>query len=160
MKRTSLFLIYFVCSILQITIVPHFSLFGTSPDLILVMTIVFSFFYENFNGVIFGVIFGIIRDICVGPAAGVSAAMLLLIGGGLQLVRFAVYRDNKLILFFICALCTVVYYLGCWGIVMLLLEYRVAFASMIMKIPVAVFWNYAVLLATCHFARKTEGFTV
>lgn len=160
MKKKHLFIIYFICLILQLTVVRHLAVWGTAPDLILVLTIVFSFFYEDFYGVFFGVLFSILRDICVAPAAGISGVMLFLIGLALQFARFAVYRDNKLILFVVCTLCTAVYYAGCWGLSVLLLQYPVSFLAAAVKIPAAIVWNYVLLLVVCHFARKTRGFTV
>ena len=160
MKKIHLFIVYLISLVLQLTVVPHLAVAGTSPDLILVLTIVFSFFYEDFNGIFFGIAFSILRDICVGPAAGISAVMLFLIGISLQFARFAVYRDNKVILFFVCTMCTAVYYAGGWGLSVLLLQYPISFLVAAAKIPVAIVWNYIVLLGVCHFARKTDGFTV
>lgn len=165
MKKLPLFFIYLVCFILQITVMHHFTLFGStrfgaSPNLILVLTIVFSFFFEDFNGVVFGVLFGILQDICAGPAAGVSGLMLFAIGMGLQFVRFAVYRDNKIILLFVTAVCTAVYYAGYWCIIALMLESGLSFLYVMAKVPVSIALNYIALLIVCHFARKTDGFTV
>ena len=165
MKKLPLFFIYLICFILQITVMHHFTFFGSTqfascPNLILVLTIVFSFFFEDFNGVAFGVIFGILQDMCVGPAGGISALMLFAIGITLQFVRFAVYRDNKFILFFVTAVCTAVYYAGYWCIATLMLETDVSFLYAVSKIPVSVVLNYIALLVVCHFARKTKGFRV
>ena len=160
MKRKQLFIIYLICFILQITIMHHFTICGTSPDLLLVLVMVFSFFYEDFNGLAFGILFGILRDICVGPAAGVSSIMFFIIGLGLQLVRFAVYRDNKFILFLVTAVCVSLYYMGCLAIVTVLLEMNISLMSVAVRLPAAIVWNYVTLLIVCHFARKTHGFKV
>lgn len=165
MKKLPLFFIYLICLILQITVMHHFTFFGStqfgaSPNLILVLTIVFSFFFEDFNGVVFGVLFGILQDICVGPAAGVSGLILFAIGTGLQFVRFAVYRDNKIILLFVTAVCTALYYAGYWCVVTLMLESGITFLHVMAKVPVSIVLNYIALLVVCHFARKTSGFTV
>lgn len=164
MKRLPLFFIYLICFILQITVMHHFTFFSStqfasSPDLILVLTIVFSFFFESFNGIAFGVLFGLLRDLCVGPAAGISALMLFFIGLLLQLTRFAVYRDNKIILLFVTALCTSFYYVGYWAVSMLMLESNLSFVLAVSKIPVSIVLNYLAVLIVCHFVRRTEGFT-
>jgi rod shape-determining protein MreD len=138
----------------------HFTVFGTAPNLLLVLTIVFSFFFEDFNGVVLSVLFGLLLDICIGPAAGISALIFLCIGMGLQFVRIGIYRDNKIILLFFTAVCTALYYAGYWLIAILLLESDISFIYAMIKVPVSIVFNYIILLIVCHFARKADGFTV
>ena len=94
MKNFKLFLVFFICFIVQSTLLSHFSILGVSPNLILVLLMVFSFYFEDYSGIVFGVIFGIMQDIAFGQVIGFSAFIYFCIGMALKYVCIRVYRDN------------------------------------------------------------------
>lgn len=160
MKEFKLFVIFLLCFLLQSTVMQHFSILGVSPNLILVLTIVTSFFFENYNGLILGAFFGIMQDISFGQVIGFSGLIYMCIGMGLQFLRLSVYRDNKITLFFVTALGSAIYALMLWGLNFLALPLSYSAGEVLMSLPVSILWNYVCLLVAVHFARKTEGFTV
>lgn len=160
MKRIKLFLVFLLCFLLQVTVCRFLGVFGTAPNLILALVIIFSFFFDDFDGIIMGTIFGFIHDICFGPVIGISALVYLAIGMILRFVKIGVYRDNKIILFFLTLICTAVYYAGCWVLSGVMLDMGMNFIYVMKKVPVAIVWNYIVLLVVYYFARNKKGFTV
>lgn len=160
MKRLELFFIYLAALILQITVMRHFTIFGVSANLLLALTVVYSFFFQNFNGIIFGAAFGMVLDICTGPAAGISSLLFFFIGMGLLVTRIGVYRDNKLILLAVTAITTFLYYAGYWIISVLLLQSGLHFLYVMQKVPPAIVLNYIVIIIVYLFARKKKGFTI
>ena len=62
MRNFKLFLAFLICFIFQSTLLRNFSVFGVAPNLILVLLIVFSFYFENYIGLILGVAFGMMQD--------------------------------------------------------------------------------------------------
>lgn len=160
MKEFRLFVIFLLCFLLQSSLLQHVSVFGVSPNLILVLVIVYSFFFENYNGLILGAVFGIMQDISFGQVIGFTGLVYMCIGMCLQFLRLSVYRDNKITLLFVTGICSAVYALMLWGLNALALPLSYSVQEVLLSLPVAVIWNYICLIVIVHFVRKTEGFTV
>jgi len=94
MKYKYSFIIFFICFIIQSSLMHHFSFFGVAPNLILCLVIIFSFLYDSYHGVIFGPIFGLIQDMFFSEIIGVAAISYLLISLiSLELNRYF-YRES------------------------------------------------------------------
>lgn len=159
MKNFKLFLVFFICFIVQSTLLSHFSILGVSPNLILVLLMVFSFYFEDYSGIVFGVIFGIMQDIAFGQVIGFSAFIYFCIGMALKYVCVRVYRDNVVIMFFMAAAGTAAYGFSYWLLSYMLLEISFNIITVLKYIPVAAIWNFVCIMITVHFAKKIKGFT-
>ena len=95
LDKLKLILIYAAAFLLQCTVFNAVAIFGVTPNIVLVLTVIYSFFFEKLDGLVIGVIFGIIQDIFFGQVIGISALIYLLIGLLLKLVRTGVYRIIK-----------------------------------------------------------------
>lgn len=87
-------LIFVVAFILQGTLLNVFSLFGVTPNLILCLLIVFTFFYENENAIYLALIVGIISDICFSNLVGISSLGYFITGFVIVKVRYMLNKEN------------------------------------------------------------------
>ncbi|QHI73323.1 rod shape-determining protein MreD [Aminipila terrae] len=79
MKMRFAVIIFFVAFLLQGTVLNLFAINGATPNLILCLVVVFSFLYEDFNGLILGVVFGLLTDSCMAQYVGVAAFSYLIV---------------------------------------------------------------------------------
>ena len=136
------------------------AVFGVTPNILLVLTIIYSFFFERIDGLIISVIFGIVQDLFFGQVIGISALIYLLIGILLKLVRTVVYRDNKILLLLVVALSTLTYTAAYWLLNDMMLQGSMSLVYSLKRVPVSIVWNYVILLVLLPLARKRKGFTV
>ncbi len=159
MEKLKLFLIYLAAFLLQGTVLNAVAVFGVTPNILLVLTIVYTFFFKDFQGLTLSVIFGILQDVFFGQIIGVSALIYLAVGMLLKFWR-NVYRDNKILLLVITVICTAGYALLECGIYMMMQQRSISLLYVMKRVPLSVVWNYIVLLAVLPLARKREGFKV
>ena len=139
MDKLKLFLIYTVSFLLQCTVLNTVAVFGITPNILLVLTIVYSFFFQKMDGIVFSILFGLIQDMFFGQVVGISPLIYFAVGMLLKMVRSVVFRDNKLLLMMLQADMSLIYWLK--------------------SVPVSIVWNYIVLLLLLPVARKRRGFT-
>ena len=71
MDKLKLFLIYTVSFLLQCTVLNTVAVFGITPNILLVLTIVYSFFFQKMDGIVFSILFGLIQDMFFGQVVGI-----------------------------------------------------------------------------------------
>ena len=96
MDKLKLFFLYLVSFLLQCTVLNALAVFGTTPNILLVLTIIYSFFFKGYDGIVFSVLFGLVQDMFFGQVIGISPLIYFAAGMLLKLIRSGVYRDNKL----------------------------------------------------------------
>ncbi len=87
-------------------------IWGASPDLILILTIVITFCWGTFDGIIYGTICGLAADILWGPAAGVYGSIYFVVGAVMLILRRVFADDSRVIFVAITGVATVVSYAG------------------------------------------------
>lgn len=94
MKMRFAVIIFLVAFILQGTVLNLFSIYGATPNLILCLVAVFSFLYEDNNGLTLGVVFGLLIDSCMGQYVGVSALSYLIVSLIVINLRETINKEN------------------------------------------------------------------
>ena len=150
MDKLKLFLIYTVSFLLQCTVLNTIAVFGITPNILLVLTIVYSFFFQKMDGIVFSILFGLIQDMFFGQVVGISPLIYFAVGMLLKMVRSVVFRDNKLLLFYTAAY---------WALNSMMLQADMSLIYWLKSVPVSIVWNYIVLLLLLPVARKRRGFT-
>lgn len=87
MDKLKLFLIYTVSFLLQCTVLNTVAVFGITPNILLVLTIVYSFFFQKMDGIVFSILFGLIQDMFFGQVVGISPLIYFAVGMLLKMVR-------------------------------------------------------------------------
>jgi len=73
-------LVLFVSVILQTTVMPHFRVMGSQPDLVLIVTVTFAFLEGSALGSATGFMGGLLQDLAVTQVVGLSALSKTLVG--------------------------------------------------------------------------------
>ena len=160
MEKLKLFLIYAVSFLLQCTVLNTVAVFGITPNILLVLTIVYSFFFKKMDGIAFSILFGLIQDMFFGQIVGISALIYFAVGMLLKMMRSIVFRDNKLLLILVAAAATLFYTVAYWALNCMMLQADMSLVYWLKSVPVSIVWNYIVLLLLLPLARKRRGFTI
>lgn len=116
MKLRYIFLLFFAAFLLQSTLLNHLSLFGVTPNLILCLVVLLSFWLTGYGTMAAGIVFGLLQDLCFGELIGGAAICYFLISLCIWLTRHLLYRDNVLSVFFLTLLCTAAYQVLYWAL--------------------------------------------
>ncbi|MCD6471987.1 rod shape-determining protein MreD [Candidatus Aerophobetes bacterium] len=108
MKKAIIFIILFlVILILQITLIGGFQIKRGSPDLFLILLVLWAWYNGWRQGVISGFIIGILKDVLFFPLWGVNAFTLCIVGFLVGEIREKVYEENLILLLIIMCLSTI-----------------------------------------------------
>ncbi|MFV0516469.1 MAG: rod shape-determining protein MreD [Aminipila sp.] len=94
MKMRFAVIIFLIAFLLQGTLLNLFSIFGATPNLVLCLVIIFSFLYEDNNGLVLGVVFGLLMDLCFTPYMGMNAFAMLIVSLFVSFLRENINKEN------------------------------------------------------------------
>lgn len=94
MKLRFAIIIFAVAFFIQGTILNLFSIYGTTPNLLLCLVVISSFLYEDNKGLIMGVVFGLLSDLCMGQYIGIAAFSYLIVGLIVSALREIINKEN------------------------------------------------------------------
>lgn len=114
MKLRYMILFFLAAFFLQSTVLNEISIFGVTPNLILCLVILFSFWYGGYQVMGLGIFFGLLQDLCLGELIGIAAICYLAVSIGILLTQHLLYRDSILSVFFLTLVSTAVYELLYW----------------------------------------------
>lgn len=120
MKLKYAFILFFIGFIIQSSVMHHLSIFGVTPNLILCLVIIFSFLFDDYQGIIFGPIFGLIHDICFAEIIGVASVSYILIALFCLELNRHLYRESFISILIASSIGTICYSLLYWGIIRVL----------------------------------------
>lgn len=158
MKYKYSFGAYAFAFIIQSTLLYNFSIFGVSPNLLLILTIVFTFLFDEKHGIIFGIIFGLLSDLCFSQVIGISAFSYFLVALMIENLKSFLYRDNKFSVVFIALIGTVSYNMIFWG-VSTIFGADLSPLYMLAKQPASFVYNVLIIYPIYWFlVRKVIGY--
>jgi rod shape-determining protein MreD len=108
-------LVLFASVILQTTVMPHFRIMGSQPDLVLIVTITFAFLEGPAFGSATGFLGGLLQDLAVTRVVGLSALSKTMVGymaGQLERTIFTESIFLPIISIFIATLVNETIYVG------------------------------------------------
>ena len=158
MDKLKLFLIYTVSFLLQCTVLNTIAVFGITPNILLVLTIVYSFFFQKMDGIVFSILFGLIQDMFFGQVVGISPLIYFAVGMLLKMVRSVVFRDNKLLLILVTAAATLFYTAAYWALNSMMLQADMSLIYWLKSVPVSIVWNYIVLAPAATGCKEETRF--
>jgi rod shape-determining protein MreD len=143
---------------MQSTLLYNFSIFGVAPNLILILTIVFTFLFSEKHGIIFGILFGLLSDLCFSQVIGTSALSYFLVALLVENLKSYLYRDNKISVIFIALIGTIAYNLIFWG-VSTIFGANLSALYMLAKQPISILYNSLIIFPIYWFlVRKVIGY--
>lgn len=114
MKLRYMILFFIGAFFLQSTVLNEIPLFSITPNLILCLVVLFTFWYGGYQPMGLGIAFGLLQDLCFGELIGIAPICYLVVSLGILLTQQLLYRDNILSVFFLTLVSTVVYELCYW----------------------------------------------
>ena len=160
MDKLRLVLIYTAGFLLQCTVFNTIAVLGVTPNVILMMTVVYSFFFKKMDGLAIGVVFGILQDMLFGQIIGISALIYLILGIILKFMRTVVFKDNRILLLFVVIFSTLFYTLAYWLLSCVMLQTDLSLLYSLKRVPISIVMNFIVLLLIVPIAKKRRGFTI
>lgn len=104
-------LLLLLFTVLQSTLVPQLGGILRQTDLLLSLTVAYALVLGPTEGAVFGLGAGLLRDIASGPALGIYAVPLYIIGYCVGQFSRVVYRSSVLVPFVVSSVTTVFYWL-------------------------------------------------
>lgn len=114
MKLRYIIITFAAALLIQTTLLNQLSLFGVTPNLILCVVVLFSFWFDGYGTMGTGIVFGLLQDLAHGELIGIAAICYFFISLGIWLTKHLLYRDNVLSIFFLTLVTTSVYEFLYW----------------------------------------------
>lgn len=148
LRRIKLVIICLVCFLLQGNVVHYFSIKGGVPDLILLVTLSYTFLddLDSVDGLVAGVAAGFVKDICYGQIVGTSSLLYLAIGGLMIYMKRHLNNESKIILFFVTVIATVMFVMGQWLLCVVFTQAFPGIVRELIRLPGTLFWNILLML--------------
>lgn len=117
MKYWQVGLLYLAAFLIQPSLLNVINIEGYTPNLILCLTILSTFLYEEeIYGVIFGAVFGILYDIMYSNVVGPMPISLILVALGIIIVREYTNVENIINMWAVSIVSILAYYFMNWGL--------------------------------------------
>ena len=150
MKYRYAFLIFLFAFLIQGTFLNVFSLFHTTPNLILCLVVMFSLFYEKqLHAIVFGVLFGVLADLCFMQYTGISSLGYLLLALCTMAAGSTINRENLATLLLLTVFSTILFQIYVW-VMYFFLGSRISILYVLGKLFVLVPYNVAVAAFLYH----------
>lgn len=116
MKNLSVYLMFTGAFLAQATLFPHLRFFGVTPNLLLCLVVLVTFFYENDQAILPGILFGLLQDLCFSPLIGPAPIAYFFVAILMGFIRILLYRDSIPAIFIASLVGTVVFQLISFGL--------------------------------------------
>jgi len=124
-------LIYVIAFLVQLSLLNIFAIEGITPNLILCLTVVIIFVFENgFRSIPFGIITCLLLDICTGHYVGIGSLVIFATGIVVVWMRIHLNTDNVYPMIVTGAIATLLYGILYW-IVLTITQVNYSFIFMI-----------------------------
>lgn len=154
MKLRYMYLIFALAFLIQSTLLNQLSLFGVTPNLILCLVMLLSFWFGGYGVMGAGIVFGLLQDLCFGDLIGIAAIGYFLISLGIMLTKHLLYRDNVLSIFFMTLVSTASYELIYW-LLRTVMDGTAHILYMLSILPLLIIYNCVVTIGAYYiFGRK------
>lgn len=117
MKHWKIGLLFFAAFLIQPSLLNVISIRGYTPNLMLCLTVLTTFLYEEeMYGVVYGAVFGILYDIMYSNVVGPMPISLIIVALGIVVVREYTNVENIINLWAVSIVSILAYYFMNWGL--------------------------------------------
>lgn len=149
--------------LLQLTVLPHFTLFSVIPNYVLVFTIVMAIVGEDSESVVFSAVTGFAMDLLTGAPIGLNTLLYMYISIALVMITGTIYNKRIKVLVPMCFVASAVYEV-LFGVFSSLLRGAGFYPEAIIKVvlPAAamntvIFIPVYLILSRLRFEKKRKG---
>ena len=145
--------LYIAAFLLQTAVLPQLALPVCTPNLLLCLLIMTSFWEEGYMGAVLGIASGIVQDMCFGHMIGIAALCYYAVALGVMAVRHFLFRSSLLSSLLVVLLSTAAYSFLYWGISVIMgSSYRLFY--MAETLPFLLLYNGAVSMVLYFIFRS------
>lgn len=145
--------LYLAVFLLQTTVLPQLEFLYCTPNLLLCLTVLITFWEDGSMGMILGIAAGLLLDVCFGQLIGIASLCYFCITLGIMLTKHLMYRNSMLSVLFIGALSSAIYPSLYWGI-SVIMGSSYHFFYMAKTLPFLLLYNSIVVLIVNLFFQK------
>ena len=155
-RRIRIVIFFLLAFLLQGNAVHYFSINGGVPDLILVLTLVYTFVddADPRDALIVAAAAGLLKDLCYSQITGISSLLYLAAGLLMIYLKRRLNNESRIIFFFVTVMATVLFYGGQCFLFILFTQTVPDLVKEALSLPGAVFWNYLILLLISNVIIK------
>lgn len=145
---------FFILYYLQVNLFSAFTIFGISPNLIVMYILFIGLFANQTAGITFGVIFGMIIDLASGSPVGITAFMLCVIGylGSYFDKNFS--KENKLTIILMVAGATIIYEIGYYLLRSFVLDFNREYLNLARITSIETLYNVLLCIIIYPLSQK------
>ena len=137
--------VFLIAFLIQPSLLNVINIEGYTPNLILCMTILYTFLYEeDIYGVIFGALFGVLYDMMYSNVIGPMPISLVLVAIGIVIVREFTNIENIINMWAVSLVSVLAYYFMNWGLHHLAGN-PVGIAVVFHQVPVIAFYSLVII---------------
>lgn len=137
--------VFLIAFLIQPTLLNVISIEGYTPNLILCMTILYTYLYEeDIYGVVFGALFGVLYDMMYSNVVGPVPISLVLTAIGIVVIREFTNIENIINMWAVSVVSILAYYFMNWGLHHLAGN-PVGFAVVFQQIPWVVLYSLVII---------------
>ncbi len=155
-RRIRIVIFFLLAFLLQGNAVHYFAINGGVPDLILVLTLIYTFVddADPRDALIAAVAAGLLKDTCYGQITGISSLLYLAAGLLMIYLKRRLNNESRIVFFFVTVLATILFYGGQCILFILFTQTVPDLVKEALSLPVAVFWNSVILLLISNVILK------
>ena len=117
MRHVRIGAVFLIAFLIQPSLLNVINIEGYTPNLILCMTILYTFLYEeDIHGVVFGSVFGVLYDMMYSNVIGPMPISLVLVSIGIVVVREFTNIENIINMWAVSFVSVLAYYFMNWGL--------------------------------------------
>ena len=137
--------VFLIAFLIQPSLLNIINIHGYTPNLILCMTILYTFLYEeDIYGVIFGALFGVLYDMMYSNVIGPMPISLVLVAIGIVVIRELTNIENIINMWAVSVVSVIAYYFINWGLHHLAGN-PVGFAVVFQQVPYIVLYSLVII---------------
>ncbi len=109
--------VFLIAFLIQPSLLNMINIGGYTPNLILCMTILYTYLYEeDIYGVVFGALFGVLYDMMYSNVIGPMPVSLVLVATGIVIIRELTNIENIINMWAVSIVSIIAYYFLNWGL--------------------------------------------
>lgn len=160
MRHRYVVILSLIIFILQTTVFQYIKIQGVTPNIPLILTVIFVLLYGNSTGLIFAVISGILQDFMMSKVLSINLLIYATIAIVISLMEEKIFKDNFIAPIILIGISTIFYNLLVF-IFMYLIKSPIHYSGLITRVSIEMFENILIGMLVYRWAfKKVVGYNL
>lgn len=149
-----LILTFIFIYLLQSIFFTNFTIAGVMPNLFVILILFIGLYTGRSTATIYGILYGILIDLWIGKTIGITSICLALVGiiGGVFDKNFS--KDNRLIIVFVGAVCTIFYEVAVYALQIIIFDINIEIGAFIKILSLETIYNIFIIIILYPLIRN------